>query len=152
MSVILYYIRMSYQYYYFYLDWDKRNLFYVTCSSLCGLSRVPINWKPSLRLLTNELGAGSYDGLHLFLLTWLIMCPFFVNYKIFITAFPSKIKVFSTVTIAFFTNSLPTYLNYKTILWGVRSHFEGILEFDSQLILDRSFWSLDLFEKILSVH
>jgi len=69
----------------------------------------------------------------------LIRCPFC---KIFITAFPLKIKVFSTVTIVFFTNSLHTYLNYNNIFHNVRYKklLRGICWALISLLLD---WSFD---------
>ncbi len=76
----------------------------------------------------------------------------FCNY-LFCNFCPWNIKVFSIATVVFFNNSLPTYYNYNIIflMCNIRELFRDFWSLNTHLLLDWSFWSLDLFERYLLV-
>ena len=76
----------------------------------------------------------------------------FINYSFCNFSLENK-KVFSIATIVFFNNSLHTYYNYNTIflMCNIRELFRDFWSLNTHLLLDWSFWSLDLFRRYLLV-
>ncbi len=72
---------------------------------------------------------------------------------IYCNFYPWNIKVFSIATVVFFNNSLHTYYNYNIIflMCNIRELFRDFWSLNTHLLLDWSFWSLDLFERYLLV-
>jgi hypothetical protein len=93
----------------------------------------------------------SHFWSHLFLFNWFIRLSILYYYKLFnivLFIFENKRVFFSALAIVFFTNSLPTYLNHNTIFHnvGYKKLLRGTCWVLVSLLLDWSFWSLDLFK------
>ncbi len=82
-----------------------------------------------------------------------ILCYKVSIFIIIYCSFSLKIKVFSTATIVFFNNSLHTYYTYNIIflMCNIRRLFRYFWSLNTHLLLDWSFWSLNLFERYLFV-